>query len=312
MDTYSSPWGGQPVGSQAGNFFVPSGGPQNVYSQQSYVLGSSGAGSYQPQPTTQLNSTEAQYFVGQFPQNIAMQYGTEAIGQGKQIVQEKVEKYLLISKLKHYFAVDNGYVAKKLGLLLCPFFHTKWDLQYDSSGVVPPRADINSPDLYIPSMAFITYVIVAGISLGINGRFAPDLLGILSTQSFGWLVLEVCVLTFALYLLNIQSSLSYLDLLAYGGYKFVHMIVVVSASLIFASPGYCFALVWTGLAFAFFQIRSLKLQVLPQADRQSSLNPRRGVYLLVCTALFQPLIIWWLTSSVVGSGAAPPNSVPAP
>lgn len=70
-------------------------------------------------------------------------------------------------------------------------------------------------------MAFITYVIVAGLSLGVDGRFAPDFLGILSSQSLGWLIFEVCILTFALYLLNIQSSLSYLDLLAYSGYKFV-------------------------------------------------------------------------------------------
>lgn len=100
----------------------------------------------------------------------------------------------------------------------------RWDLQYDSTGVVPPRGDINSPDLYIPAMAFITYLITAGISLGVGGRFAPDLLGIMSSQVFGWLLLEVCVLALALYLLNIQSSLSYLDLLAYSGYKFVQYV----------------------------------------------------------------------------------------
>lgn len=103
-----------------------------------------------------------------------------------------------------------------------PFYlFQRWELQYDSTGVVPPRSDINSPDLYIPVMAFVTYVIAAGVSLGVEGRFAPDLLGILCSQVFGWIVFEVCVLSLALYLLNLQSSLSYFDLLAYSGYKLV-------------------------------------------------------------------------------------------
>ncbi|KAH9285686.1 Protein YIF1A [Echinococcus granulosus] len=296
MELYSSPWGGQSANSSSGQFYAPPDVPPHTYPQQYY-----GPSSYQhsvPQSAT-FTPAEGHVFVNQFAQNVAMQYGSEAIGQGRQLVQEKVGKYFSLSKLKHYFAVDNAYVAGKLGILFFPFFHTRWDLQYDAMGVVSPRGDINSPDLYIPAMAFITYVVAAGVSLGVEGRFAPDLLGILSSQSFFWLILEVCMLTLALYLLNIQSSLGYLDLLAYCGYKFVHMITVVLVALVLSAPGYYFALVWTGLAFAFFQIRSLKLQVLPQADRQASLSPRRGVYFLVCTALFQPFIIWWLTSSVI-------------
>ncbi|BHF60858.1 Protein yif1b [Sparganum proliferum] len=212
-----------------------------------------------------------------------------------------VEKFISISKLKYYFAVDNGYVAKKLSILIFPFFHRSWDIKYDSAGPVPPRADLNSPDLYIPVMAFLTYVLVAGLALGIDGRFSPESLSIFSSQALGWLVLEVCILTLALYLLNIQSNLGYLDIFAYSGYKFVHMITVIFAFLALAKPGYYFSLIWTGLAFAFFQIRSLRLQVLSQAEQQPYLNPRRGTYVLVCAALFQPLVIWWLTSSVVSS-----------
>ncbi|KAL5967048.1 Protein YIF1A [Taenia solium] len=294
MDLYGSPWGGQSVDPNSGRFYGPSDVPPHNYSHQYYS-----PASYQhsaPPQSAPFNPADGPVFMNQFAQNVAMQYGSEAIGQSRQLVQEKVEKYFSLSKLKHYFAVDNAYVAGKLGILLFPFFHTRWDLQYDAMGVVSPRGDINSPDLYIPAMAFITYVVVAGVSLGVEGRFAPDLLGILSSQSFGWLILEVCVLTLALYLLNIQSSLGCLDLLAYCGYN---MITVVLVALVLSAPGYYFALAWTGLAFAFFQIRSLKLQVLPQADRQVSLSPRRGVYFLVCTALFQPFIIWWLTNAVV-------------
>ncbi|VDL60642.1 unnamed protein product [Hymenolepis diminuta] len=302
MDPFGSPWSGQQMNLNSGQFYVPNDQQSNTYPNQYY-----NPSSYQPPAPlhpAQFNSNGGQIFGNSFAQNVAMQYGTEALGQGRQMVQEKVERYFSLSRLKHYFAVDNGYVAGKLGILLCPFFHTRWELQYDSTGVVPPRSDINSPDLYIPVMAFVTYVIAAGVSLGVEGRFAPDLLGILCSQVFGWIVFEVCVLSLALYLLNLQSSLSYFDLLAYSGYKLVHMIAVVLVALVLHAPGYYFALVWTGLAFAFFQIRSLKLQVLAQVDYQIPMNPRRGVYFLVFSALFQPFIIWWLTSSVVTTTTA--------
>ncbi|KAL5112980.1 Protein YIF1B [Taenia crassiceps] len=169
MDPYRSAWGGQSVNSNPGQFYAPPDVSSYNYPQQYY-----GPASYQH--SAQFNPGDGPVFVNQFTQNVAMQYGSEAIGQGKQLVQEKVGKYISLSKLKHYFAVDNAYVAGKLGILFFPFFHSRWDLQYDAMGVVSPREDINSPDLYIPAIAFITYVVAAGVSLGVEGRFAPDLL----------------------------------------------------------------------------------------------------------------------------------------
>lgn len=34
-----------------------------------------------------------------------------------------------------------------------------------------PRFDLNAPDLYIPAMSFITYVLVAGLALGTQNRY---------------------------------------------------------------------------------------------------------------------------------------------
>lgn len=31
-----------------------------------------------------------------------------------------------------------------------------------------PRSDLNAPDLYIPVMSFVTYIIIVGIASGIN------------------------------------------------------------------------------------------------------------------------------------------------
>lgn len=37
-------------------------------------------------------------------------------------------------------------------------------------GYAAPREDINSPDLYIPVMAFVTYVLLCGLAAGRKGR----------------------------------------------------------------------------------------------------------------------------------------------
>jgi hypothetical protein len=63
--------------------------------------------------------------------NVALQYGQALVGSGKQLVDQKFEKYVPISRLKYYFAVDTGYVTKKLGLLFFPFTHSvscSWSL----------------------------------------------------------------------------------------------------------------------------------------------------------------------------------------
>lgn len=45
-------------------------------------------------------------------------------------------------------------------------FLQDWSLKYDHENPVQPRFDLNAPDLYIPTMAYITYVVLAGFVLG--------------------------------------------------------------------------------------------------------------------------------------------------
>lgn len=56
-------------------------------------------------------------------QDMALQYGQKLADQGKQLVESHLEKYVPVTRLKYYFAVDNNYVVKKLLLLLFPFTH---------------------------------------------------------------------------------------------------------------------------------------------------------------------------------------------
>lgn len=55
--------------------------------------------------------------------NMAMQYGQSLMGQGKEVLDRELNKYVSTSRIKYYFSVDTAYVAKKLALVLFPFTH---------------------------------------------------------------------------------------------------------------------------------------------------------------------------------------------
>lgn len=57
---------------------------------------------------------------------MAYQYGNQLAAQGREVVQRELNKYVPVSRLRYYFAVDTRYVLKKLLLILFPFTHGVW------------------------------------------------------------------------------------------------------------------------------------------------------------------------------------------
>jgi hypothetical protein len=49
-------------------------------------------------------------------------------------------------------------------------------LKYDQESPVQPRFDLNAPDLYIPCMGYVTYVLLTGFVLGRYSLFNKLLL----------------------------------------------------------------------------------------------------------------------------------------
>jgi hypothetical protein len=234
--------------------------------------------------------------------NMAVHYGQALADQGTEYVHKNIGKYVSSSKLKYYFAVDTSYVGKKLGLLVFPFAHTDWSLRYNKEEPVAPRYDVNAPDLYIPVMAFVTYILLAGVVLGTQSRFSPEHLGLTASTAIVWMIIELVVLLFTMYVLNVSTDLKYLDLLAYCGYKYVGMIVVLLGGLAFQSTGYYVTLLWMTLSIAFFLVRSLKLAIMPHSDPASfERGNKRRLYILLLIAVIQPLLMWWLTRHLAAS-----------
>ncbi|XP_027711966.1 protein YIF1A [Vombatus ursinus] len=212
----------------------------------------------------------------------------------------QLHRFVSMNKLKHFFAVDTSYVARKLGLLIFPYTHQNWEVQYSRDMPLPPRQDLNAPDLYIPTMAFITYILLAGMALGIQKRFSPEVLGLCASTALVWVVIEVLALLLGLYLATVRSDLGTFHLLAYSGYKYVGMILSVLTGLLFGSDGYYVALAWTSAALMYFIVRSLRMTSVG-TDGVGGPAPRQRfqLYLTLAEAAFQPMIIYWLTFHLV-------------
>ncbi|CAG8800578.1 33237_t:CDS:2 [Racocetra persica] len=127
---------------------------------------------------------------------MGMEFGRTALSAGTEYMEKNINRYVDIPALKYYFKyyfkVNNSYVANKIRLLLFPWRHKRWtrivirsEQNGQLEGFKPPRDDINSPDLYIPAMALVTYVLLTGIVSGTQGnKFHPEILGVNATSAF--------------------------------------------------------------------------------------------------------------------------------
>ena len=84
--------------------------------------------------------------------------------------------WFTLDGVKDYFDVTNEYVLRKLCVVIFPFtvkgedgWKRQINMNYDfpNSGENPdaratPRNDLQAPDLYIPLMAHITFIILCG------------------------------------------------------------------------------------------------------------------------------------------------------
>ncbi|ORY07882.1 hypothetical protein K493DRAFT_201596 [Basidiobolus meristosporus CBS 931.73] len=257
---------------------------------------------YQQAPPGQNYGFEFNDFQG--AQAIGMQFGRSAVMAGQDYVNKNLDRYVNVTNLKFYFNISNMYVVNKIRLLLFPFRHQTWSRQVKRSeengqieGYRPPREDVNSPDLYIPVMSFVTYILLVGFILGQNKGFHPDVLGYTASTALGLVFGEVLLMRLFCYLLGISGDVLLLDLVAYSGYKFVGIIVTLSFRFLNNPTVSWGAYLYTNLAFGFFLLRSLRYVVLPDLNSPGTMvnaQRKRRVHFLFCVAALQFLSAWLL------------------
>ncbi|EDQ90886.1 uncharacterized protein MONBRDRAFT_31741, partial [Monosiga brevicollis MX1] len=200
----------------AANAAAPRGGAYMAPHQQSGQSNYMQPGSYaqaaapapQPQPAGPGNNAAAPFGgFGQFPGGDFM---TGAVGHMAQ---------------QHFSTVSNqmaGYV--NVGQL--SYYFKDWDRVGKEGKYATAREDVNAPDLYIPSMAFVTYMLVLGLVLGAQERFTPEAFGVVASSTFGWLLFELLLYRGASYIMSLSDLSSY-ELLAYSSYKYLHICLAI-------------------------------------------------------------------------------------
>ncbi|KAF9074717.1 YIF1-domain-containing protein [Rhodocollybia butyracea] len=201
-----------------------------------------------------------------------MQLGSSAVAAG----QEYVQKNLGLFSLKHHFNVSNSYVIHKLKLIVFPWTHKSWSRrvhhvqrsdQQTQAEYQDPREDVNSPDLYIPLMAIVTYILISALHSGLQARFHPKILGQSASSALAVILIDFLFVFLGCYLLNVQPSPSKqaVDIVAYSGYKFVGVILTILSSYIPSIPTTLYYLIFFYFFFAngLFLLRSLRSLVLP-------------------------------------------------
>lgn len=161
----------------------------------------------------------------------------------------------LWKNLHYYFDVTNSYVIKKLSLITLPFLTTgDWQQELGSDGLPgSPRFNKFAPDLYIPLMSFITFLLLSGLKSGFSGNFSPQILGLTASSSVIFMCFELMIVYGGFYFL--QCSLpSILDLLAYCGYKFVPCILTGFLTMLLGTQVYFPVFLYFAVCFGLFLV----------------------------------------------------------
>ncbi|CAL5353645.1 unnamed protein product [Camellia sinensis] len=200
-------------------------------------------------------------------------YGERILGSSSEYVQSNISRYF--SDPQYYFQVNDQYVRNKLKVVLFPFLHRgHWTRITEPVGgrlsYKPPIYDINAPDLYIPLMAFGTYVVLAGFSLGLQGKFSPEALNWLFIKGLvGWF-LQVSLLKMSLFSLG-SGEAPLLDIVAYAGYSFTGMCLAVLGRIVW-SYSYYFLMPWTCLCMGIYLVKTMKRVLFAEYTKAGVVN----------------------------------------
>lgn len=283
--------------------------PQPQYTQP-IPTAATGRQPQQPQQHGQPQPGQPQFgnFLNDPAAALASQFARSGFQQSNQYIQENFGSFS--GDIKYYFQVSNSYVLKKILLILFPFRHKDWTrILAKDNGLgqyLPPAYDVNAPDLYIPLMSFVTYILLWAAFQGLSGEFHPQLFGYLASQTLAFAVLDVAIFKIGLYLLNC-SQIKIYDIISFSGYKYVSIVVVLCLKhTIGQYLGWAYYLIVLGfiLCLSVFLMRLLRYIILPPTNGNTVSNnsvvtskqrKMRIQFLFVYAVIIQGLIFLYMS-----------------
>lgn len=122
-----------------------------------------------------------------------------------------------------------------------------------------PVHDENAPDLYIPWMSLITYVLLCALCYGQAGKFNPEVIPDVCTKCFLTQLLEVVAIRIGFYMM--QTNIALLDLVSYTGYKYLGLCINLLVGLLGSSlnvggtTAYYVCFLWTASAASYLMLK---------------------------------------------------------
>jgi|Transcript_27074 hypothetical protein len=159
-----------------------------------------------------------------------------------------------------------------------------------------PIVDDNAPDLYLPCMTLITYVLLCALCYGSAGKFDPEVIPDVCTKCFFTQVMEVLVMRAGLWAM--QAPIPMLDLFSYTGYKYLGLCINMLAGLALLHfgkgvAGYYGTFLWTASAASFFMLKTMANNI-PRITAAE--GPKREVMVLAFAAS-QCATMWFVSNT---------------
>lgn len=205
-----------------------------------------------------------------------------------------------MTMLRTYFAVDNRYVQRKMKKVLFPFVAKQWRrLHVEGPEMINyalPNSDENAPDLYLPVMSLITYCLLCALTYGTSGQFNPEVIPDVTTKCFVTQVLEVLLIRFGFYMM--ETSVPFLDLFSYTGYKYLGLTINMLCGLLlghlgYGTSGFYVTFLWTASAATFFMLKTMANNIPTET---AAAGPKREIMVLVF-AISQAVSMWFVSQT---------------
>lgn len=232
-----------------------------------------------------------------FASDMLQQQSATYIQRGQAFMQQRMG-FLSTDIMHYFFNLNSEYVRHKLLMLVAPFLR-RWNysrvLEQISGGhkYLPPRQDVNAPDLYIPLMAAATYCLLMCLEAASRRIFKPELMtAAVSSASFAWII-HAIVLKLLLHFMGMSAAVPFLEVLAYAGYVFVHVCISTVFGAAFGLATWYVFWGYGSLCMAIFTVRIIKRIIFHEA-RQYRVNTSSHNYLLLAVALFQFPLMYFL------------------
>ena len=214
---------------------------------------------------------------------VASNFARSGLESSNQYINQNLGNFMpATGDLKYFFKISNSYVVHKILLILFPYKNKNWIRRTVDTGAVagsghqvsfaPPSEDVNSPDLYIPLMSFVTYILLWASFQGLKGEFHPELFGYLASQTLACSILDMLLFKVGLYLLNTSSQSSLWDIVSFSGYKYVTVVAILCWKNLIYGGKFLYGAVVLFLTsnLSVFLMRSLRFLVLPSSNPTTS------------------------------------------